>query len=147
MWPILFGLNLVEVITMPPKITYNFKTNMASYNIAVIPLLMILTLQWRHNELGGVWNHQPHDCLLTCLFRRRSRKTSKLRVTGICEGISPVTGEFPAQRASNTENVSHDDVLMVTTGLCYAIDIRHGHMVLRLATETNSWSWLLRIGS
>ena len=40
------------------------------------------------------------------LFRRRSKKTSKFRVTGLCEGNSPVTGEFPAQRASNAENVS-----------------------------------------
>ena len=38
--------------------------------------------------------------------RCRSKKTSKLRVTGLCEGKSPVTGEFPAQRASNAENVS-----------------------------------------
>ena len=34
------------------------------------------------------------------------RKKSKLRVTGFCEGNSPATGEFPAQRASNAENVS-----------------------------------------
>ena len=34
------------------------------------------------------------------------RKTSKLRVTGLCAGNSPVTGEFPAQRDSNAENVS-----------------------------------------
>ena len=33
------------------------------------------------------------------------RKTSKLRVTGLCAGNSPVTGEFPAQKASNAENV------------------------------------------
>ena len=39
-------------------------------------------------------------------FRRRSKKTSKLRVTGLCAGNSPVTGEFPAQMTSNTENVS-----------------------------------------
>ena len=39
------------------------------------------------------------------LFRRRSKKILKLRVTGLCEGDSPVTGEFPAQRASNEENV------------------------------------------
>ena len=32
-------------------------------------------------------------------------KTPKLRVTGLCDGNSPVTGEFPAQRASNAENV------------------------------------------
>ena len=63
-------------------------------------------LQWRHNEHDGVSNHQPHDCLLNRLFRRRSNKTSKLRVTGLCAGNLPVTGEFPAQRASNAENVS-----------------------------------------
>ena len=33
-------------------------------------------------------------------------KTSTLRVTGLLEGNSPVTGEFYAQRASNAENVS-----------------------------------------
>ena len=65
-----------------------------------------ITLQWRHNERNGVLNHQAHDCLLNRLFRHRSNKASKLRVTGLCEGNSPVTGEFPAQRASNAENVS-----------------------------------------
>ena len=54
-----------------------------------------------------------------CLFRRRSKKTSKLRLTGLCVGNSPVTGEFRAQMARIAENVSiwwcdHDDV---TVGL------------------------------
>ena len=60
----------------------------------------------RHNENDGVWNHQPYDCLLNRLFRRRSNKTSKLRVTGLCVGNSSVTGEFHAQMACNAENVS-----------------------------------------
>ena len=64
------------------------------------------TIMWRHNGCDGVSNHQPHDCLLNRPFRRRSKKTSKLRVTGLCEGNSPVTGEFPSQVASNAENVS-----------------------------------------
>ena len=64
------------------------------------------TLQWRHNECDGVSNHQPHDCLFNRLFRHRSKKSSKLRVTGLCAGNSPVTGEFPAQMASNAENDS-----------------------------------------
>ena len=54
----------------------------------------------------GVSNHQPHDCLLNRSFRRISKKTSKLRVTGLCARNSPVTGEFPAQMVSNVENVS-----------------------------------------
>ena len=37
---------------------------------------------------------------------RKSKKTSKLRVTGLCAGNSPGTGEFPAQMASYAENVS-----------------------------------------
>ena len=64
------------------------------------------SLQWRHNGLNSVSNHQPHDCLLKHLLRHRSKKTSKLCITGLCAGYSPETGEFPAQRASNVENVS-----------------------------------------
>ena len=69
-------------------------------------LYINLALQWRHNVCDGVSNHQPHDCLLNRLFRRRSKKASKLRVTGLCAGNSPVIGEFPAQMASNAENAS-----------------------------------------
>ena len=65
----------------------------------------INALRWRHNEPDGVSNHQPRDCLLNCLFRFRSKKTSKLRVTGLCAENSPGTGEFSAQKASNAENV------------------------------------------
>ena len=64
------------------------------------------SLQWRHNEHDGVSNHQHHDSLHNRLFVRRSRKTSKLRATGLCGGNSPVTGKFPAQRASYAENIS-----------------------------------------
>ena len=35
-----------------------------------------------------------------------AKKLSKLRATDLCKGNSPVTGKFPVQRASNTENVS-----------------------------------------
>ena len=55
-------------------------------------------LQCRHNECL--------DCLLNCLFRCRWKKTSKLCITGLCEENPPVTGGFPSQGASNTENVS-----------------------------------------
>ena len=65
-----------------------------------------ISLQWRHNANDGVSNHQLHDYLLDRSFRCRSKKTSKLRVIGLCEGKSPVTGEFPAQRASDAESVS-----------------------------------------
>ena len=70
-------------------------------------------------------SHQPHDCLLNRLFRRISKKTSKLRVTGLCAENSPWTGEFPAQMASNAENVSiwwrHHDLTFLDSHLNYCI--------------------------
>ena len=73
--------------------------------------------QWRHNGRDSVSNHQPRDCLLNRLFKCRSKKTSKLRVTGPCAGNSPANGEFPAQMASDAENASswwrlHDDDIL-----------------------------------
>ena len=71
---------------------------------------MTIILQWRHYEQDGVSNHQPQHWLLNRLHRRRSRKTSKLRVTDLCEGNSPVTVEFPAQRASDAK---YDDGIII----------------------------------
>ena len=71
-------------------------------------------LQWRHNQCNSVSNHRRHDCLFNRLFRRRSKKTSKFRVAGFCEGNSPVTDEYFAQRAIPvTRNMfPFDDVIM-----------------------------------
>ena len=78
------------------------------YLLRYMPLkyVMFYTLRWRHNDHAGVSNHQPPGCLLNRLFRRKSKKTSKLRVTGLCAGNSPGTGEFSAQMARYAENVS-----------------------------------------
>ena len=63
-------------------------------------------IQCDHNERDNVSYHRRLDCLLHRLFRRRLKKTSEHRVTGLCEGNSPVTSEFPAQRVNNAENVT-----------------------------------------
>ena len=85
------------------------------------------SLQWRHNGRDSISNHQPHDCFINRLFRRRSKKTSKLRVTDLCAGNSPGTGEFPPQMASNAENVSiwwrHHDVWPRLTHQCRVMHI------------------------
>ena len=72
---------------------------------ASLGLYSLGPLQWRRNERGSVSNHQPYDYLLNRLFRQSSKKIWKLRVTGLCAWNSPVTGEFPAQRASDAENI------------------------------------------
>ena len=90
---------------------------------------------WRHNGRDGVSNHQPHGCLLNRLFRRRSKKTSKLRVTGLCEGNSPLIGEFPAQMASNAEMFKFDDVTMTQhVRKCIQTSFRLSFVSLHLGT-------------
>ena len=84
-------------------------------------LCHISSLQWRHKGRDGISNCQPPHCLLNRLFRHRSKKASKLRVTGLCVWNSPVTGEFPAQMASNAGIVS----------------IRWRHHAWRIANESS----------
>ena len=71
------------------------------------------TLQWRHNECDSVSNHQPHDCLLNRLFRRRSKKTSKLRVTGLCAENSPGPVNSPHKGPVTRKMFPFDDVIMI----------------------------------
>ena len=57
-------------------------------------------------------NHQPRDCVLNRLFRRRSKKTSKLRVTGLCAGNSPATVNSPHKGPVTRKMLPFDDVIM-----------------------------------
>ena len=81
--------------------------------------IYLISLQGRYNGRDGVSNHRRLDCLPSRLPRRRSKKTSKLRIASICEGNPPVTGQFPSQRAMNEENIAiwrrhHDqDIWMI----------------------------------
>ena len=119
-WQVLIGsdngLALIRWYTLPEIVTMICDAVLLGCNVS--DSQESYTLWWCHNERDSVSNHQPHDCLLNRLFRHRSKKTSKLRVTGLCAGNSPVTGEFPAQRASNAENVSirwshHDNEIVL----------------------------------
>ena len=76
-----------------------------------------ISLLWRHNELDSVSNHQPYDCLLNRLFRRRSNKTSKLRVTGLCVGNSPGPVNSPHKGPVTRKMFPFDDVIMLSKHL------------------------------
>ena len=91
-------MNLTQNPSLRTYVSFKFSFKQEPY--------LHVTLQWRHNEHASVSNHQPNDYLLNGLFGRWSKVTSKLRVTGLCVGNSPGTGEFPAQKATNAENVS-----------------------------------------
>ena len=73
---------------------------------------MVIALQWRHNDHDGVSNYQPHGCLLNRLFRRRSKKTSKLRVTGLCVGNAPGPVNSPHKGPVTRKMFPFDDVIM-----------------------------------
>ena len=72
------------------------------------------SLRWRHNEHDSVSNHQPYDCLLNCLFRRRSKITSSSASLAFVRGIhrGPVNS---LQKGPVTRKIfPFDDVIMVS---------------------------------
>ena len=103
------------------------------------------TLHWRHNGRGGVSNHQSYGCLLNRLYRRRSKKTSKLHVTGLCAGNSPVTCEFRAQMASNAENVPiwwcHHEKLLISNSASFTRLVASWHMSIYLQSALTPYHY------
>ena len=79
-----------------------------------IPLFVYIihTLHWRHNDHDGVSNHKAHIRLLNRLFRRRSKRTSKLRVSGLCAGNSPGPVTSPHKGPVTRNMFPFDDVIM-----------------------------------
>ena len=67
----------------------------------------VVPLQWRHNERHLA--SQITGVSIVCSsvgWGADQRKHQNYASLAVCVGNSPVTGEFPAQRASNAENVS-----------------------------------------
>ena len=113
-WPFVRGIH-------PSRVDSPHKGPVMWKHFPCHDIIMYITLRLCHNEHNGISTHRHLDCLLNRLFRHRSKKPSKLHVTGFCDGNSPVTGEFPAQRASNAENVSiwwchHEDIIFFPKG-------------------------------
>ena len=75
-----------------------------------LPAETFLIVTWKWAQ--AVSNHRSVGCLLTCVFRRRSKKTSKLCVSGLCEGNSPVTDDSPHKGPVTRKVFPFDDVTM-----------------------------------
>ena len=99
-----WGSIWMRTTSTPGDWLYNNTTNQKFVNI--------LPLHWRHNDHDSVSNHQPHGCLLNRLFRRRSKKTSKFRVTGLCVGNSPGPVNSPHKGPVTRKMFPLDDVIM-----------------------------------
>ena len=92
-----------------------------SKTYGIYPRQYAHALQWRHNERDDVSNHWRLECVLNRLFRRRSKKTSKLRVTGFCEGNPLVAGGSPHKGPVTQEMFPFDNVIMVFTALRFSM--------------------------
>ena len=108
------------------------------------------TLHWRHNDHNGVSNHQPHHCLLNRLFRRRSKKTSKLRVTGLCVGNSPGPVNSPHKGPVTRKMFPFDDVIMdlhiSTVCLVKSVCVRlMKSQSILITSQYNHTTWQLRL--
>ena len=88
-----------------------------------------ITLHWRHNDYDGVSNHHPNGCLLNRLFTPRSKKTSKLRVTGLCVGNSPGPVNSPHKGPVTRKMFPFDDVIM-----------KHSYIMITKATNNTKIS-------
>ena len=100
-----------EVWTFTYCLGLGYETMVRAACLSVF-FLIIVPLQWRHNQRDGVSNHQRRDCLLDCFVRRRLKKLSKFRVTGLCEGNRPVTGDSPHKGSVTRKLFPFDDVIM-----------------------------------
>ena len=65
------------------------------------------TPQWRHNDHDCVSNDQRFNCFHNRLFRRRSKKTSKIRAPVLCEGNPPVIRVVSLTKGQQRGKCSH----------------------------------------
>ena len=95
-------------------------------------------LQWRHNERDGVSNHRRLACLLKRLFRRRLKKTSKLRLTGLCEGNPSWPVDSPHKGPATRKMFPFDDVIMDIPPLIqwlYLYNVYHTYRTFSLSND------------
>ena len=99
---------LTHSCTFPQPCKLSNTKRMHLYDKAANSNLVPMQLFYNNynDVIMGVLNHRRPDCLLNRLFKRRSKKASKLRIPGLCEGNSQVTGEIPTQRPVNPKNIS-----------------------------------------
>ena len=105
---------LVDSLKQHICITQHIFYKERSYTTA--PMSTFRSLQWRHNGRDGVSNHQLHHCMLNRVLRRRFKKTSKLRVTGLCvRGIHRRPVNSPHKWPITRKMFPFDYVIMIHT--------------------------------
>ena len=139
----LFRLTTVECIKAPHCWSFVTGIHLWPVNYPKWELAIRVTSWWARWRLKSCL-----DYLLNRLFWCKSTKTTKFRVTGLCEGNSPVTSEFPSQRASNAENFHfpYDDVILKCGKHLHAMTSSWDHIIYkRMPAVINEIELLRRI--
>ena len=123
------ALHVVHLLTRLSCVPLSMNTQSSVPAIRIISQQMLKTLVTEMHLNIAHWTSQPHlitvasywarwrlDSLLNCLFRRRSKKTSKLRLTGIYEGNPPVTGGFPPNKGQVTQKMFPFNDVIISHG-------------------------------
>ena len=100
-----------------------------------------ITLQWCHNEHDGILNNWHLNCLLNRLFRHRSKKTSKLHVTGLCEANPPVTVDSPHKGPVTWKIFPCDDVFMISVRIYISVKDKKISSCMGISFVKITWSW------
>ena len=91
--------------------------------------------QWRHNERHGVSNRRHLDCLLSPLFMRTSKKTSKLPSVSIEKGIHQRSMDSPSKGT-----VTGQCIPLMTSSwlmlLCSGNDVSQVHQFLLIVAQS-----------
>ena len=114
-WKVIF--RLLES-SSPQRVTFGLTVKVYAWD-HYAKQIKLLNFSLCHNDHGSVSYHQPHGCLLNRLFGRRTKKTSKLRVTAHCAGNSPGPVNSPHKGPVTRKMFPFDDVIM---SLYFAMD-------------------------
>ena len=128
---IVSGIRLVTLSNILLPITYCWRS-----------LKHYWTLHWSHSDHDDVSNHQPHGCLLNRLFGRRSKKTSKLFVTGLCAGNSPGPVNSPHKGSVTRKMFPFEDVTMIN-GAVMGQHTEAGQHDGHFQIFSNPFSWFM----
>ena len=91
-------------------------TKLASWHLSVS--MMRYNMHYNNATMNAMASQPPASrSFIQSFVQTQIKETSKLRVTGLCEGNSPVIGEFPAQRPVTRKMFPFDDVIMITSFL------------------------------
>ena len=112
----MFWILRCDVFVLPKFVvvfSVMFKYNDTSQGIIKIKFGIFTSLQWRRNERDCFSDHQPHDCLLNRLFRRRSKKYQSSPSLAVVRGIHRWPMNSPHIRPVTRKMFPIDDVIML----------------------------------